>query len=210
MITREALMEAADSRFTKEVHDRLRHSAVAIAGLGGLGSHVAVMLARCAVGKLLLVDFDTVEVTNLNRQAYGVRHLGMKKTEALTEILREINPYIEIERETVYVNEENIEEIFSSYEIVCEAFDSPECKASLVNTLMEKLPKTKIVAASGMAGYGSSNRIQTEKKMKNFYLCGDQTTDIAQGIGLMAPRVQICAGHQGNMIVRLILGQEEC
>lgn len=206
--SKEELMKAADSRFTKEVHDKLRNAKVAIAGLGGLGSNAAVMLARCNVGHMLLVDFDTVDITNLNRQAYGIPHLGQKKTDALSSIIKDINPYLTIETFFGRVTEENAEELFGDYAIVCEAFDKPEAKAMLVNTLLEHCPKTRIVSGSGMAGYGDSNEIKTVKRMKNLYICGDGVSDIENGIGLMAPRVAICAGHQANMIVRMILEEE--
>ncbi|MBQ1436076.1 MAG: ThiF family adenylyltransferase, partial [Clostridia bacterium] len=61
--TKEELIAAADSRFTREIHEKLLSARVAIAGLGGLGSNAAVMLARCNVGHMLLVDFDTVDIT---------------------------------------------------------------------------------------------------------------------------------------------------
>jgi len=100
-------------------------------------------------------------------------------------------------------------EVFQEYEIVCEAFDNPKSKAMLVNTVLEKLPNSKIVSGSGMAGYESSNEIKTHRTMKNFYLCGDLENGVEAGFCLMAPRVQICAGHQANMITRLLLGIEE-
>lgn len=202
----EAMMAA---RHTPRIHNILKKSKVAIAGLGGLGSNIAVSLARIGVGSLFLVDFDIVEPSNLNRQSYYISHLGMYKTEALKKQLSEINPFINIKTQNIYVNENNACELFSGYSVVCEAFDNPSAKAALVNTLLVNLPNIKIVAASGMAGYGSSNEIKTAKKMKNLYICGDFTTGAEEGIGLMAPRVQVCAGHQANMVLRLLLGIDE-
>ncbi|MDD3922444.1 MAG: sulfur carrier protein ThiS adenylyltransferase ThiF [Endomicrobiaceae bacterium] len=197
------------ARHTPQVYNKLKQSKVAIAGLGGLGSNIAIMLARTGVGHLLLVDFDIVEPSNLNRQHYFARHLSMPKTSALEQQIKDINPFITIDTKTVYIDESNIKALFSEYEIVCEAFDNPISKAALVNTILTELPSIKIVAASGMAGYDSSNSIKTEKKMKNFYICGDFKNGAKIGNGLMSPRVQICAGHQANMIVRLLLGIEE-
>lgn len=197
------------ARHTPKVHEALKKGKVAIAGLGGLGSNIAVSLARIGVGQLLLVDFDVVEPSNLNRQSYYISHLGMYKTQALKKQIEEINPFIKVDMETVRVEEENVVSLFYGYDIVCEAFDNPVAKAMLVNTVLEQMPDTKIVSASGMAGYDSGNLIQTKKKMKQFYLCGDFENGAAMGRGLMAPRVQICAGHQANMILRLLLGIEE-
>lgn len=207
--TKEELEEAMDKRFSKEVYKKLKNAKVAVAGLGGIGSHIAVNLARSGVGKIHLVDFDRVDLTNLNRQAYTIEHLGKLKTEALKEILLNINPYLDITTKTVKVTEENVISIFNKYPIVCEAFDNPDNKAMLVNNLLEKLEGVKVVSSSGMAGYESSNLIKTTKVMRNFYLCGDRVTDAYSGIGLMSGRVNICAGHASNMVIRLILGIEE-
>ena len=66
LISKEELDKAFDARFPKEMQVKLKNARVAIAGLGGLGSNIAVMLARSGVGQLLLVDYDVVDVTNLN------------------------------------------------------------------------------------------------------------------------------------------------
>ena len=207
--SREEFEEAMDKRFSTEIYNKLKKAEVAVAGLGGIGSNTAVSLARSGIGHIHLVDFDEVDLTNLNRQAYTIEHLGRLKTEALKEFLLNINPYLNITTETVKVTEENAVDIFKDYPIVCEAFDNPDNKAVLVNTLLANCPDMKIVSSSGMAGYESSNRIETKRIMKNLYLCGDRVTDAYAGIGLMAGRVNICAGHEANMVIRLILGIEE-
>lgn len=195
-------------RHGEEVHKRLKSASVAIAGIGGLGSNIAVSLARCGVGVLLLVDFDKVDITNINRQQYFVEQIGMDKTDALKETLQKINPYMKIKTLQKRVDESNAVEIFGEYKIVCEAFDNAENKAMLVNTLLEKT-NAVVVAASGMAGYLSSNTIRTKKVMERLYLCGDTVTDMSDVNGLMAPRVAICANHQANMVIRLICNECE-
>ena len=194
------------SRHTPFVHEKVKKANVAICGLGGLGSNIAVMLARTGVGKLLLIDFDVVEPSNLNRQNYYIKHLGLYKTEALKMQINDINPYIDVEIKNIYIDKNNIVELLKDYDIICDAFDNPVCKAELVNTVMEYMPNKKIVASSGMAGYESSNIIKTIKKFKNLYICGDGVYEAEEGRGLMAPRVNICASHQANMVLRLILG----
>lgn len=206
--SKELLEAAFDARFPIEIKNKLQKARVAIAGLGGLGSNIAVMLTRSGIGHLLLVDFDTVDITNLNRQAYRIPHLNLPKTQALPQILWEINPYIDLETRCLRVTPKNAPAIFGSYPIVCEAFDGAQNKAMLVNTLLEKCPDTTIVSGNGMAGYGDCNTIATRRKMRRLYLCGDATTDIGDGMGLMAPRVAVCAGHQANMVIRLILQEE--
>jgi sulfur carrier protein ThiS adenylyltransferase len=207
--TKEEIDKALEERFSCEGYDKFKKAKVAIAGLGGLGSNIAVMLARTGIGHLHLVDFDQVEITNLNRQAYDISHLGLNKTDALKLILQNINPYIKITTKTIFVDKVNVNELFGGFPIVCEAFDKAENKAMIVNSLLEQYHHTKIVAGSGMAGFGSSNEIHTKRAMKNLYLCGDGKTDISDVIGLTSARVSICAGHQANMIIRLILGMEE-
>lgn len=208
-ITQEQLKQALLERYTPEMYEKITNASVAIAGLGGLGSNVAVMLARAGIGQLLLVDFDTVDMTNLNRQVYTCEHLGRKKTEALAEILRDINPYLPLETKDCYVTPENAVELFGAYPIVCEAFDKAENKAMLVNTILEQQKETIVVSGSGMAGYGSSNEIETKKVMKRLYVCGDRKTELNNDVCLMASRVTVCAAHQANMIIRLILGITE-
>lgn len=203
-VTQRELREALVKRHSRPLQDKLDRARVAVAGLGGLGSHVAVFLARTGVGHLHLIDFDTVDITNLNRQQYLLRQLGMPKTDALLEQLREINPYLDIRADCVKVTEENIPALFKADDIICEAFDQPEAKAMLVCGIREHFPEKYVVAASGMAGYGSSNSIQTRKAGTHFYLCGDGVSEVAEGRGLMAPRVAICAGHEANLIIQLI------
>lgn len=197
------------ARHTPHVFEKVKSAKVAIAGLGGLGSNIAVNLARTGVGNLHLIDFDIVEPSNLNRQQYKIKHLGLYKTEAFKNEIKEINPFIKVTIDTVKVTEKNIQSLFKNEDIICEAFDNPTAKAMLANTLLEYYPLKKIVFASGMAGYESSNTIVTKKVTDNFYLCGDRATGAMVGRGLMAPRVSICAGHQSNMVLRLILGIKE-
>lgn len=208
-MTKEEFEQALEERQTKEVREKLRKGVVAIAGLGGLGSHIALMLARTGIKRLLLADFDTVDVSNLNRQAYTISQIGMEKTKALEDLIRQVNPWIELELFQGKVEENKIEKLFRNYPIICEAFDRPEAKAMLVEQVLEKLPEAYLISGNGMAGSYSSNMIRTEKKMKRLYICGDQVSGISKEESLTSPRVSICAGHEANMVIRLLLGQME-
>ncbi len=207
-ISREQLDQAFDARFPEEMRTKLRNARVAVAGLGGLGSNIAVMLARSGVGELLLVDFDTVDVTNLNRQMYLIPQLGKPKAEALPEILYQINPYLTYRSVCIKVTPDNVKELFSEYPIVCEAFDKPDQKAMLVRELLMQCPNTTVVSGNGMAGYADANEIRTCQVMKRLYVCGDQSTDVGNGIGLIAPRVAVCAAHEANKVLQLIMQTE--
>ena len=208
VITADELENAITARNVPGIQEKLKKAKVAVAGLGGLGSNIAVMLARIGVGKLLLVDFDAVEHSNLNRQHYDLTHVGMLKTDAMKEQISKINPFIDIETWAAFVTAENAPEIFEGYSVICEAFDNPQSKAMLVNVLLPGGGK-KIVAASGMAGFESANRIKTIHALKNLYVCGDSQPSEQEGVGFMAPRVMVCAGHQANMVLRLIMNIDE-
>lgn len=197
------------SRHTPHVYEMLKKGRIAIAGAGGLGSNVALSLARIGVGFIKIIDFDVVEPSNLNRQQYYVKHIGMKKVYALKEILKEVNPFINIQSIDKKIEKENIQELFEDVDIIVEAFDNPEYKAMLVSEILTKFKDKKIVSASGMAGFYSNNIIQTKKINKRFYICGDFVNEAKINDGLMAPRVAIVANHQANTVVRLLLGQEE-
>ena len=194
-------------RHTQEVFEKLKNARVAVAGLGGLGSNIALMLARAGVGTLHLIDFDEVDLSNLNRQQYFICHLGMYKTDAIKDEISRINPYINVITDCIKVTDENIDTLFKDDNIICEAFDNPDCKAMIVNHILETMKDAYIVAASGMAGTETSNTIITRKITDRFYLCGDETSVAVKGNGLMSPRVTICAAHQANAILRIILGK---
>lgn len=204
--TREEIEHALQIRHSCEVQSRLARARVTVAGLGGLGSNVAFFLARAGVGNLQLIDYDKVDLTNLNRQQYRICDLGQYKTQALKKQLLEINPYLNIRIDTVMVTQENVKELFGEAEVICEAFDVPEHKAMLVNEVLQLYPDKYLVAASGMAGWGASNDIVTRQISSKFYLCGDGTSSSEQQ-SLMAPRVGICAGHEANLILELLLNQ---
>ena len=195
-------------RNVKGISKKLKKTRVCILGLGGLGSNVAVLLARSGIGSLKLVDFDTVEASNLNRQQYRISHIGLKKTEAMKSIIREINPFVKVDILDIKVDRENIYSIVGDIEIVVEAFDRAETKAMLMEELLTNTSKI-VVSASGMAGLGSANEIVTRKIKDNFYLIGDNYSDYEEYLGIMSTRVMICAAHQANMVLRLILGEEK-
>ena len=132
-----------------DLHERFSSATVAICGLGGLGSNIAIALARAGIGRLILIDFDRVDITNLHRQQYKASQIGKYKTEALTENLLEIAPYIQ------------------------------------------------------------TNTIRTRNITKHFYLCGDGVSAAEDTIGLVAPRVMLCAAHQAQTVLRILAGEFE-
>lgn len=202
--TKEEMKNALQLRQGKELVERFANATVAVCGLGGLGSNIAISLARAGVGKLILIDFDRVDVTNLHRQQYKAAQVGIYKTEALAANLKEIAPYIQIQTHTVRMTEDNSAELLKDAQVICEAFDNPQCKAMLTNLVLETMPDRYLVAASGMAGMDSPNQIRTRRVTSRFYLCGDGASDVATAGSLVAPRVMLCAAHQAQTVLRIL------
>lgn len=209
MISENEWRNALIKRHGLELYKRFSSATVAVCGLGGLGSNIVIALARAGIGKLLLIDYDRVDITNLHRQQYKANQIGLYKPHALADNLSEIAPYTEVKTVTAKITEENFTDFLKEADIVCEAFDHAESKAMLVNGVLEQLHNCYLVAASGMAGMETPNTIKTRKIMKRFYLCGDEVSDVADTIGLVAPRVMLCAAHQAHTVLRILAGKYE-
>ena len=207
--TKEEWNKALAERHGEKLQTKFSSVTVAICGLGGLGSNVAISLARAGIGNLILIDFDRVDITNLHRQQYKANQLGMNKTDALRDNLLEIAPYVTLETHTICVKEENATHLLQGADIICEAFDDAECKAMLTNLVLEEMPDKYLVAASGMAGFGSVNSIRTRKITSKFYLCGDEKSDVQSEGGLVSSRVMLCAAHQAHTVLRILAGEFE-
>ena len=207
--TKEEWNKALEERHGKELQQAFSTAVVAICGLGGLGSNIAIALARAGIGKLILIDFDRVDITNLHRQQYKAEQIGMYKTVALAGNLKEIAPYISLEIHTERITEDNAVTLLQDADIICEAFDDAECKAMLTDTVLTEMRDKYLVAASGMAGLYDANRIKTRKVTSRFYLCGDEESDVADGIGLVSSRVMICAAHQAHTVLRILANNFE-
>ena len=205
MVSEKEFFGALESRLGASDVKRLRDSAVGIAGLGGLGSNIAILLARSGVGKLVIADCDTVELTNIHRQSYPLDAVGKKKTDAVADEISRINPWCNIEKHDIRLDESNLS-IFSDCDIVCEAFDDAKTKIMLIESV-SAMNKT-IVSGNGMAGRGPANSIITRKVGDSIYICGDGVSDVNSDGSLMPSRVMVCAAHQANAVIRIILGIE--
>lgn len=168
----------------------------------------------CPLCSVIQKDEEEQMVTINGEQVLAA---GKRLSEYLTEqeynvkrIAVEINPYLEIATDWVKLTEENMKEILQE-NYICEAFDSPEQKAMLTNFVLEHMPEKYLVGASGMAGYGRNNEIVTRQILPRYYLCGDGVSGLEEGRGLMAPRVMLCAAHQANQILELLIeaGEEQ-
>ena len=134
----------------------LRSMRIGMAGLGGIGSNVALMLARTGATSLVLVDHDSVEKSNLNRQCYFPEDVGKAKTEALTERLRSLDENVRPLAVKERITRDNVRSILALADIWIEALDGAEDKAMLVEAcLSARLP---CIACSGMGGFGGAGR----------------------------------------------------
>jgi sulfur carrier protein ThiS adenylyltransferase len=182
----------------------LRKSTVGIAGAGGLGSNVAVALARSAVGRLIIADFDMVEVPDLNRQYYFIDQIGKPKVEALAENLNRISPFTTYEIHNIKIIPENVGPIFGPADILVEAFDLAGEKQMLVERWLTLFPQKPIIIGSGLAGLGANERLH-QRELGSLYIIGDETTECDAGLAPMAPRVAIVANMQANLALELLV-----
>ena len=203
----ENTQQALHKGLTPEQCQLLQEARVAVVGLGGLGSNVAMWLARLGVGHLLLYDFDKVELSNLNRQYYFLEDVGKYKAEALLAKLQQVNPYGDYHSKVARLTEANLEELLAPAHIICEALDKAEAKAMLVNGVLEKFPDKYLVAASGLAGLEDSASMTVRQITPRFYLCGDGHSDFHE-LPLCGARVGLCAAQEALTIARLILRLE--
>ncbi len=194
-----------DKKKYEEIREKLQESSVGIAGLGGLGSNAAVSLARAGVGRLVLVDFDKVEESNLSRQYYFQDQVGRLKTEAIKENIERINPRVMVEIFNCKLEKGSMERLFKDVDVVIEALDDAEMKTAFIEEVLQKLPGKPVVAASGVAGYGRCDSITT-KRLGNLYMCYDEGAPSSEESVLIAPRVALMANWEANLAVEIILG----
>jgi sulfur carrier protein ThiS adenylyltransferase len=188
-----------------EIKTHLSKFRVGIAGAGGLGSNCAVALARSGIGTLVIVDYDFIELQNLNRQYYFTNQVGLMKTLALKQNIKSINPEVNVITYEEKLNSLNIPQLFSECNIIIEAFDKSEMKEMLIETVQLKMPETPIIVGSGMAGWGKTNDITCRKIDDTLYVCGDEKTEASDNLPPLATRVGIVANMQANLAIEILM-----
>ncbi len=194
-----------ENLFSRNVHgmtEILQNACVGVAGCGGLGSNAAVALTRAGIGRLILVDFDRVEASNLNRQYFFTSDIGALKAEALAAHLRRINPDITLDVLTCEITPENTPDIFADADILVEAFDVAERKMWLMETWCKHFPDRAIVCGNGLAGYGKTGTMRVTRA-GSIYFCGDLESDMS--LGLSSSRVGMAANMQANVVIELLM-----
>lgn len=131
-----------------EAQEKLKLANILIVGCGGIGCTTAELLARAGVGKITLIDADTIEISNLQRQiAYVQDHIGFYKAEILAQRLEQINPYIEVESRTEKLDKTNAEQLISHQDLVLDGCDNFATRY-LVNQVCKQLDIALISASA--------------------------------------------------------------
>lgn len=190
----------------REIHDILSKKTIGIAGCGGLGSNSAVALARVGVGNFVIADFDVVVEDNLSRQYYFMHQIGLLKVFALKQNLQLINPEVKVHAFDIKLCPSDIVELFGKCDVIIEAFDKPEMKYMIMETVHTFLPEKFLVMGIGMAGWGENNSIRTQFSDK-LIICGDQKNEVTSENPPLAPRVGIVANMQANIVLEILLGK---
>jgi len=186
--------------------EKLKSCTVGIAGCGGLGSNCAIALARIGVGQLIIADFDIIAESNLNRQYFFYKQIGLKKVFALRDNLNRANPSVHVEAHDVKLTPASIVTLFEKCDVIVEAFDLAEMKQMLIETVLTQFPDKFIVAGVGLAGWGNNNNIKTERFGKLF-ICGDQESEVSEDFPPLAPRVGIVANMQANQVFDIMMNE---
>lgn len=197
-----------DKLKSERIQKKLKQSCIGIAGIGGRGSNAAVSLARAGIGRLVLVDFDIVERSNLGRQYYFLDDIGKSKVDSLTKIIKKINTEIDLITHNLKLEKGQMEKPFRDVDVVIEALDNAETKTLFIEEILSKLPEKPIIATSGVAGYGHSERITT-KRLGNLFMCYDELAKSSDDDVLMAPRVTLMANWEANLALEIILGEDK-
>jgi len=178
---------------------RLQRLTVGIAGAGGLGSNCAMHLVRSGFKRFVIADFDAVEPSNLNRQAYRLDQVGRPKVDALAENLRAVNPDVEVAAHKVRLTRENLPELFAGCDAVVEALDDPGAKAMVAEVFWST--GVLLVTASGMGGAGDADALVTRRVRDNVWLVGDERTECDGATPPFSPRVGVAAAKQADVVL---------
>ena len=150
-----------------EAMEKLSRSHVAVFGLGGVGSWCAEALARSGVGRLTLLDSDTVSESNINRQIFALSStVGRPKAEVAAERVRDINPDIYVEPVVRLYNSEHRDEFLGDFDYLVDAIDLVSCKVDLIMSCMER--NIPIISALGTGNKRDASQLRIDDISKTF------------------------------------------
>lgn len=194
---------AISNYYSPDIFSRIQTLKVGIAGAGGIGSNCAAILVRCGFRRFTVVDYDRVELSNLNRQMYLAPHVGRMKVECLKEILLSINPELSLSIVCDRVTKANAVEFFGDCDIVIEAFDNALSKAELFSVYLhsEKL----LVGVSGIGGIGNSGAIDVLRVSPSVFIVGDRVSEVSSKVLPHAPRVMAASAIIADVILDFVV-----
>jgi sulfur carrier protein ThiS adenylyltransferase len=195
-------------QFTRNVPgmtEVLGRRCIAVAGCGGLGSNAAVALVRAGIGRLILVDCDRVESSNLNRQAFDRNDLGMPKVEALARHLKDIHPGVNLVSHCQRLAPADVGPLLGDADLLIEAFDNAHDKHWLVHEWVRCFPGRPVVSGNGVAGMGRTDELKVVRA-GNIWFCGDLHSSLE--LGLCSARVALVAAMQANVAIELLMNEE--
>lgn len=164
----------------ERIFSHLKKFKVGIAGAGGLGSNCAIALARTGIGSLVIADFDIVDQGNLDRQYYFSSQVGVKKVLALKENIKNIGLGTDTEVHDIKLDPESILRIYSSCDIIVEAFDDAGMKEMLADTVLSEWPEKYLIMGSGMAGFGENSLLHDRRLGAQLIVCGDELSEVSE------------------------------
>ncbi len=152
--------ERAALLFKEEGLNKLLHSNILVVGLGGVGSFAAEFLARAGVGKMTIVDGDTVDITNINRQLPALHStVGEPKVKIVGDRLMDINPELNLTRMQEFLSPERAYELVSNeYDYVLDCIDSVTPKLNLITAARHK--KVRIISSMGAGGKMDASKVK--------------------------------------------------
>lgn len=192
-----------------EGQQKLGHSRVLIIGLGGLGSPVAMYLAAAGVGQLELVDFDHVEVSNLQRQIlHNTSNIGQAKTDSAKQHLEKINPLIEITTQNKKLDDKALTSAAKHADVVVDASDNFATRFAVNRACLAA--KTPLVSAAAIRMEGQISVFRCDDAKAPCYQClyqdnGDEDSNCTSN-GVLAPMVGILGSMQALETLKLLLG----
>ncbi|HPO90554.1 MAG TPA: sulfur carrier protein ThiS adenylyltransferase ThiF [Victivallales bacterium] len=180
-----------------------------IAGAGGLGSNLAIMLARAGIGTLIICDFDIVLESNLNRQAYFLNQINKAKVDSLKDNISNINPFCNVITIREKLNSTNFSKFIpQNINIAFECFDDSLAKSEIFTYFRKNMTSIPLIVVSGLAGIGPAKDIKIKKLHNNIWLIGDEKSEVNQSTGTISTRVMIAASLQAHAGIRILLGYE--
>ena len=188
----------------EQISDYLSRFTVGIAGCGGLGSNCAVALARVGVGRLIIADFDIVTEQSLNRQYFFRDQIGRLKVHALRENIQRINPNIVVKAFDIKLCVSDIVELYGGCDIIVEAFDKPEMKHMIIETVRTEMPGKILITGTGVTGWGNSSGMGT-RRSANLIICGHDNLEVSSNMPALAPRMGMVANMQANEVIDILL-----